>query len=95
MIGYEDLLGVVQLYIRCNEKLENNNNISAMLQAEFENEAMDNDEGRVENETMEVASNNGSALDLASSSANLVDVASSSGTKQSSPTASNSLRDGV
>ncbi|OQV20023.1 hypothetical protein BV898_06027 [Hypsibius exemplaris] len=38
-----------------------------MLQAEYENEAMDDNKGTVENEAMEVASNNGSALESAPS----------------------------
>ncbi|OQV20972.1 hypothetical protein BV898_05047 [Hypsibius exemplaris] len=52
-----------------------------MLQAEYENAAMDDNEGMVENEAMEVASHNGSALEFVPF-ASLMDVASQSGTKQ-------------
>ncbi|OWA52219.1 hypothetical protein BV898_16677 [Hypsibius exemplaris] len=51
-----------------------------MLQAAYGNEAMDNNQDMAEKEAMEVAWNNGSALE----SASLMDVASSSETKHSS-----------
>ncbi|OQV22990.1 hypothetical protein BV898_03041 [Hypsibius exemplaris] len=51
-----------------------------MLQAAYGNEPMDNNQGMDEKEAMEVAWNNGTALEFAS----LLDVASPSETKQSS-----------
>ncbi|OWA55294.1 hypothetical protein BV898_19677 [Hypsibius exemplaris] len=54
-----------------------------MLQAKYENEAMNDNEGMIKNEAIEVASNNCPALESAPS-ASLMDVASPNRTKQSS-----------
>ncbi|OWA54380.1 hypothetical protein BV898_18784 [Hypsibius exemplaris] len=54
-----------------------------MLQAEYENEAMNDDEVMIKNEAIEIASDNCSALESAPS-ASLMDVASPNRTKQPS-----------
>ncbi|OWA54081.1 hypothetical protein BV898_18500 [Hypsibius exemplaris] len=48
-------------------ELENNNDINVSSKPSIENEAMDDNKGTVENEAIEVASNNGSALESARS----------------------------